>query len=69
MQNTADSVKDRAVAGDYGYSASYSDVCRAVDREIRYREALYELARLGNGDRVGNSIGNAIAAKALEVAP
>lgn len=35
MQNTAESIKERAVEGDYGYSASYSDVCKAVDREIR----------------------------------
>lgn len=24
--------------GDYGYSESYADVCRAVDREIALRE-------------------------------
>ena len=40
MQNTEATIRDRAVDGDYGYSAAYSDVCRAVDREICYREAL-----------------------------
>ena len=40
MQNTGESVKNRAKPGDYGYSASYGDVCRAVDREIEYREML-----------------------------
>lgn len=49
MQNTAESIKDRAVEGDYGYSASYSDVCKAVDREIRYRNALKMIA-LGTED-------------------
>lgn len=67
MQNTRDSIKDRIVAGDYGYSASYSDVCLAVDREIRYREALEKLARLGNGDNYGNSHGNRIAIEALSL--
>jgi hypothetical protein len=38
MQNTADSRKDRIKSGDYGWSASYSDVCGAVDREIALRE-------------------------------
>ena len=47
MQNTEKSIKDRAKDGDYGYSASYSDVCKAVDREIRYREALKDIAVAG----------------------
>ena len=37
LQNTEDSKKDRCVAGDYGWSASYGDVCRAVDRELELR--------------------------------
>ena len=28
----------RAVRGDYGHSASYEDVCNAVDREIALRD-------------------------------
>lgn len=46
MQNTAESIKDRAKEGDYGYSASYSDVCKAVDREIRYRNGLHKIAHI-----------------------
>lgn len=38
MQNTADSRKDRIEKGAYGWSASYADVCSAVDREIALRE-------------------------------
>jgi hypothetical protein len=65
-QNTRDSIKDRISVGDYGHSASYDDVCKAVDREIKYREALKKLAKLGNGDRYGNSDGNLIAIDALK---
>lgn len=32
----------------------------------KYREALERLARLGNGNEYGNSLGNEIAQKALE---
>lgn len=38
MQNTRDSVALRAKPGDYGWSASYGDVCAAVDREMDLRE-------------------------------
>jgi hypothetical protein len=37
MCNTVESSKDRIKLGDYGYSASYKDVCRAVDAEIALR--------------------------------
>lgn len=50
MQNTEKTTKDRASIGDYGYSASYSDVCKAVDREIRYREALKDILVMGELD-------------------
>ena len=50
MQNTEKSMKDRAKDGDYGYSASYSDVCKAVDREVRYREALKDILIMGELD-------------------
>lgn len=43
MQNTESSKSQRAVKGDYGYSESYADVCRAVDREIEHRERITEL--------------------------
>lgn len=65
MQNTEATIKDRLADGDYGYSASYSDVCKAVDREMLYRGALEKLAKLGNGDQYGNSDGNVIAYTAL----
>ena len=43
MQNTRDSMTQRAAPGDYGYSASYEKVCLAVDREIALREQRDEL--------------------------
>ena len=43
MQNTESSKDDRAKRGDYGWSESYGDVCRAVDREIELRAKLAEL--------------------------
>lgn len=73
LQNTESSKEQRAKRGDYGYSESYADVCRAVDREIelrtqnaKLRDALEKLARLGNGDQYGNSVGNEIARQALK---
>lgn len=38
LENTVSSRSRRAVRGDYGHSASYEDVCNAVDREIALRE-------------------------------
>ena len=38
LENTVSSRSRRAVRGDYGHSASYEDVCNAVDREISLRE-------------------------------
>ncbi len=38
LENTVGSRSRRAVRGDYGHSASYEDVCNAVDREIALRE-------------------------------
>ena len=43
MQNTRDSTTKRAAPGDYGYSASYEEVCLAVDREMAMREQRDEL--------------------------
>jgi len=37
MQNTEESRKDRIDIDHHCYSASYGDVCRAVDREIKLR--------------------------------
>jgi hypothetical protein len=50
----------------FGYCA---DMLRQQQAEINvYREALEKLARLGNGDNYGNSIGNDIAVDALRKA-
>lgn len=38
LKNTVSSRSRRAIRGDYGHSASYEDVCNAVDREIALRE-------------------------------
>ena len=43
MQNTEQSKASRAKPGDYGYSESYGDVCRAVDREIALRERIEQM--------------------------
>jgi hypothetical protein len=40
LGNTIEAVKQRVSKGDYGWSASYGDVCDAVDRELKLREAL-----------------------------
>jgi len=40
MQNTRATIKDRIRSDSPYYSASYSDVCKAVDREISLREKL-----------------------------
>jgi hypothetical protein len=37
MQNTESSKAQRVQKGSYGWSESYGDVCRAVDREIELR--------------------------------
>ena len=46
-QNTQETIKDRIGKGSYGYSASYESVCDAVDREMKYREALEKIASHG----------------------
>jgi hypothetical protein len=50
--------------------ACRDDYLRQLEDEIRenqrFREALENLARLGNGEHYGNSDGNVIAQKALE---
>lgn len=40
MQNTRETMKDRIGPDHPQYSASYGDVCRAVDREVELREQL-----------------------------
>ena len=40
LANTNDTVKQRIGKDNEYWTASYGDVCRAVDMEIRYREAL-----------------------------
>lgn len=44
LGNAESSKEHRAKRGDYGYSESYAEVCRAVDREIELRAQL-EAAR------------------------
>ena len=46
--------------------AEVKDVAQVAKENTIMREALEKLSRLGNGERVGNSIGNEIAARALE---
>lgn len=41
--NTVDTVKQRINKDAHYYSASYGDVCSAVDREMAYREKVKEL--------------------------
>ena len=43
MQNTHHTIARRIGPGEYGYSMSYAEVCRAVDREIALREQRDEL--------------------------
>ena len=38
MQNTRSSARDRIAHDSFAWSASYSDVCRAVDKEMDERE-------------------------------
>ena len=40
IQNTRITIKDRIKSDSPYWSASYSDVCRAIDREIALREKL-----------------------------
>ena len=42
MQNTESTIKDRITPDNPYYSASYGDVCGAVDREMRLRSDLAE---------------------------
>ena len=44
LANTEACKADRAKQGSYGYSESYLEVCRAVDREITLREAVEKQA-------------------------
>ena len=44
MQNTTESALNRITKDNPYWSVSYSDVCDAVDREIRNRKALYRAA-------------------------
>lgn len=51
LGNTPDSAATRAKQGDYGWSDSYAEVCRAVDREIELRAQLEDLKRTAELDR------------------
>lgn len=48
LQNTEESIRDRITSGNEYYSASYQDVCDAVDREIELRKQIAELKCCGN---------------------
>jgi len=55
------------------YCRAYIEACNVDQRDVladnqRLREALEKLARLGNGEHYGNSIGNQIAIAALKEA-
>lgn len=63
MGNTPDSVAQRAKPGDYGWSASYGDVCRAVDREMSLR-AEVERLKADREWQEERALNNAIAAEA-----
>jgi hypothetical protein len=54
MQNTRDSVKDRITTDNPYWSASYGDVCNAVDSEIALREENARLRELLS--EISNSI-------------
>jgi hypothetical protein len=55
MLNTETSKAERALPGDYGYSASYGDVRNAVDREIELRTRVEELeAQLAEVEKGAN---------------
>lgn len=45
MQNTRESTKERITKDNPYWSASYGDVCSAVDREISLREALEQYGK------------------------
>lgn len=64
MCNTRESLeKKRVKKGDYRWSASYGDVIRCVEREIRYREALEKI--VGHGGQCERCDSVAIAQEAL----
>lgn len=43
LANTEKSIQRRITSDNEYYSASYGDVCRAVDREMKYRSQLVKL--------------------------
>lgn len=45
LLNTRETMAERITADNPYYSAAYADVCRAVDREVEYREKLADVAR------------------------
>jgi hypothetical protein len=61
LGNTREQVAKRIAPGHPYYSPAYGDICRAVDREIKYREALEKIA---SNDPENDSV--AIAARALK---
>ena len=45
LLNTRETMAERITADNPYYSATYADVCRAVDREVEYREKLADVVR------------------------
>jgi hypothetical protein len=65
-QLTAELEHYRGIAMTEGAEKALADHQAIIAERDRYREALERLAKLGNGDRYGNSIGNEIAREALK---
>jgi hypothetical protein len=73
VSNTRESFIRQQLPADHEYrTPALGDVERAIAREITLIEklrvdegALHKLARLGNGDKLGNSEGNCMAQEAL----
>jgi hypothetical protein len=65
----SDWIENNAPFGKYETAKQAVVMIRQQQAEIEvYKEALEKLARLGNGDSYGNSIGNDIAIEALRKA-
>ena len=68
IQNTRITIKDRIKSDSPYWSASYSDVCRAVDREIALREKL-ELVESALFRRLTHRVESVLLAQIHRLAP
>lgn len=67
--NEETALKQRITKDNPYWSASYQDVCTAVDREMKYRKALEEIAKLATSPHSFTAIAGAavrIAAAAIQ---